>query len=290
MLRKLGIGEIMQQVYDTKNPIINFSDILYVYKIYEGQVLHHEVRNHTLAYVYSGQLEVSYKGRVMMVEPGECVFLARNNRVQFRAFPKDGVELKSAFLTLTRQFLVRYYHQLDHSLLPPPDTKRIPALMMLPKENLAVGSLFKALTSFFMAWQMPTRQYMELKECEAAEGLMNINPRFCVNLFDFVGPWKVDIMEFLEENFREELSLDDLALYTGRSLASFKRDFAAISPLSPQRWLTRRRLQEAHRLMQQGRKPSEFYQQLGFKSLSHFSTAFRREYGKSPSELFDKPQ
>ena len=153
-----------------------------------------------------------------------------------------------------------------------------------------MGSLFKALTSFFMAWQMPTRQYMELKECEAAEGLMNINPRFCVNLFDFVGPWKVDIMEFMEENFREELSLDDLALYTGRSLASFKRDFAAISPLSPQRWLTRRRLQEAHRLMQQGRKPSEFYQQLGFKSLSHFSTAFRREYGKSPSELFDKPQ
>lgn len=275
-------------IYASQGPLINFWDILYVYKFREGEVRHHEVRDHTLVYVYSGELTVRQQGhRTLTVGKNQCVFLARNNKVEVEGRPADGVEFKSAFLTLKRQLLIRYYSQMDRSLLPHKGEKRLSRVMVLP-QDLHIGSLFQALTTFFIAWQKPTAQYMELKEVEAVEGLIDIDRRFCISLFDFVSEWKPDIMEFMEQNYKEDIPLSDMALFTGRSLAAFKRDFAKLSDLTPARWVTRRRLQEARRLIEEGKKASDIYLQLGFKGLPHFSTAFKREFGILPSELLTK--
>ncbi len=270
--------------FEPKKPIINFHDILYVYKVYDGEVLCHQMSDHCIVYVYSGVLRVKYNGKTTLVHANEGVFLSRNNKVEISASPEDGIEFKSAILTLQRKFLMTYSGRMDKSVLPPVYTKRMPQVYKLP-DRLDVNSLFKALTSYFIAWEKPTRQYMVLKEQEAANALIALNARFCVNLFDFMGPWKIDILQFLEENYTEDLSIGDMALYTGRSPASFKRDFAKVCELSPQRWIVNRRLEESHKLLLAGEKASDIYIRLGFKSLSHFSTAFRRKYGQSPQNL-----
>ncbi len=274
----------MSIYFKPKKPIINFHDILYVYKVYDGEVLCHQMGDHCLVYVYSGVLRVRYNGKTTLVHANECVFLSRNNKVEISASPEDGIEFKSAILTLQRKFLMAYSGRMDNSVLPPVHAKRMPQVYKLP-DRLDVNSLFKALTSYFIAWEKPTRQYMELKEQEAANALIALDARFCVNLFDFMVPWKIDILQFMEENYTEDLSLGDMALYSGRSLASFKRDFAKVCELSPQRWVTNRRLEEAYKLLLAGSKVSDIYLRLGFKSLSHFSTAFRRKFGQSPQSL-----
>lgn len=102
-------------------------------------------------------------------------------------------------------------------------------------------------------------------------------------LFDFTEPWKIDIMEFLEENYMYELSMEEIASYTGRSLATFKRDFAKISDLTPQKWLINKRLKVAHDLITtQNMKVSDVYVDVGFKNLSHFYAAFKKQFGYSP--------
>ncbi len=270
--------------FEPKKPIINFHDILYVYKVYDGEVLCHQMSDHCIVYVYSGVLRVKYNGKTTLVHANEGVFLSRNNKVEISASPEDGIEFKSAILTLQRKFLMAYSGRMDKSVFPPVNAKRMPQVYKLP-DRLDVNSLFKALTSYFIAWEKPTRQYMVLKEQEAANALIALNARFCVNLFDFMGPWKIDILQFLEENYTEDLSIGDMALYTGRSPASFKRDFAKVCELSPQRWIVNRRLEESHKLLLAGEKASDIYIRLGFKSLSHFSTAFRRKYGQSPQNL-----
>ncbi len=270
--------------FEPKKPIINFHDILYVYKVYDGEVLCHQMSDHCIVYVYSGVLRVKYNGKTTLVHANEGVFLSRNNKVEISASPEDGIEFKSAILTLQRKFLMTYSGRMDKSVFPPVNAKRMPQVYKLP-DRLDVNSLFKALTSYFIAWEKPTRQYMVLKEQEAANALIALNARFCVNLFDFMGPWKIDILQFLEENYTEDLSIGDMALYTGRSPASFKRDFAKVCELSPQRWIVNRRLEESHKLLLAGEKASDIYIRLGFKSLSHFSTAFRRKYGQSPQNL-----
>ena len=277
----------MENVYPIQDPIINYSDTLFVYKFHEGEIRCHAVTDHTLVYVYSGEMTIVYKNKTTKLFAGDCVFLARNHNVKVSARPYNGIELKSVFLTFTRPFLVRYSHLMDKSSLSSSEKKRMPSVVLLEKD-LHIQSLFQALSTFFIAWEKPNKQYMELKVTEGIEALMAINPRFSINLFDFMGPWKISIAEFMEQNFTENLSVEEMAHFTGRSLATFKRDFKQFSTLTPQRWITHRRLEEAHKLMSEGKMANEIYLSLGFKSLSHFSTAFKRQYGKSPNELLNK--
>ena len=104
------------------------------------------------------------------------------------------------------------------------------------------------------------------------------------SLFDFVEPWKIDILDYLNENYMFDLSLSEIAGYTGRSLATFKRDFAKVSDLTPQKWIIRRRLAAAHDLIKSGHhRITDVCYEVGFKNLAHFSRAYKEVYGVPPS-------
>ena len=116
--------------------------------------------------------------------------------------------------------------------------------------------------------------------------MLEINEQFYPNLFDFNAPWKIDLLEFMEKNYAYDLTIEDIAHYTGRSLAAFKRDFRKISDLPPQKWLIEKRLKVAQeKLLHEKKKVSEVYLEVGFKNLSHFSTAYKKKFGYSPSNV-----
>ncbi|GEN67461.1 helix-turn-helix domain-containing protein [Chryseobacterium rhizosphaerae] len=55
---------------------------------------------------------------------------------------------------------------------------------------------------------------------------------------------------------------------------------------TPNRWLIKRRLQEALFLIKEKKqRPTDIYIDLGFEDLSHFSFAFKKEFGISASSL-----
>jgi AraC-like DNA-binding protein len=104
-------------------------------------------------------------------------------------------------------------------------------------------------------------------------------------LFDFSEPYKIDLEKFMLRNFHFNLPVEKFAQLTGRSLASFKRDFQKTFAMAPRQWLQDKRLTEARRLIEhQHRKPSTIYLDLGFESLSHFSHSFKKKFGKAPTE------
>ena len=83
-----------------------------------------------------------------------------------------------------------------------------------------------------------------------------------------------------------EFTLEEMAHYTGRSLATFKRDFKKISDLTPGKWLIRKRLEVAYaRLKEEGTRIVDVSAEVGFKNPSHFSTAFKKQYGISPTSV-----
>lgn len=106
---------------------------------------------------------------------------------------------------------------------------------------------------------------MESKLKEAVFMLLQLRPDVGQVLFNFSSLWKIDLEEFMNKNYKYDLSIDEFAHYTGRSLSTFKKDFARIFSLTPSRWIVKRRLEEA-------------------KNLSHSSTAFKKEFGYPPSE------
>jgi AraC-like DNA-binding protein len=88
------------------------------------------------------------------------------------------------------------------------------------------------------------------------------------------------MLDFLNENYMYELSLGEIALFTGRSLATFKRDFKKVSHLSPMQWITNKRLEAAHQqLKAEARLVSDVYLDMGLKSLSHFQQFLKGNMG-----------
>ena len=90
----------------------------------------------------------------------------------------------------------------------------------------------------------------------------------------------------MNRNYKSNASIEWFAYLTGRSLSAFKRDFKDVFNDSPNHWLVHMRLTEAYFLIEKkNKKPSEIYLDLGFKDLSHFSYAFKKQFGYSPKQL-----
>ena len=130
----------------------------------------------------------------------------------------------------------------------------------------------------------PDENILKMKMAEGMFAILKTDENLYASLFDFVEPWKIDIVDFMEKNYMNDLTMEEMAYYTGRSLATFKRDFKKISSLTPQKWLIRRRLEAARELIQRGgRRVSEICFDVGFKNLSHFSKLYKETYGMAPT-------
>ncbi len=245
----------------------------------------HAAPEHVLVYLYSGEQVIEDRDRTITIQAGQCAFVRRNHRLLMYKNNKGAEPYKGISLTFNRQTLRDFYSKLHAADLP----KQVGPL----EENVirispspAITSLFQSLTPYFDENIRPTGGVAQLKLQEGIYALLNSSAHFFPVLFDFAEPWKIDILEFLNENYRDDLSLEQIAAYTGRSLATFKRDFKKISSLSPQKWLIKKRLETAYSYLQEeGRKIKDVYMEVGFKNQSHFSTAFKKQYGMAPTEV-----
>lgn len=105
-------------------------------------------------------------------------------------------------------------------------------------------------------------------------------------IFDLTKASKLDLESFMNKHFDYNISIGDFAKLTGRSLSTFKREFKRVFDDSPEKWLKEKRLVKAHYMIKELKmKPSEIYPEVGFENFSHFSTAFKKRFGYSPSSL-----
>ena len=187
-------------------------------------------------------------------------------------------------MNFTRNFLREMYSRYKNRVglnLP----KMQQEVIKLP-QTPELKSLFASMTPYFDPEVKPQEDFMNLKLQEGLLALLHIDQRFAATLFDFNEPWKIDILDFMNHNYMCKLSVEELAHYTGRSLATFKRDFKKISDLTPEKWLIRKRLEVAYNMMQKGdMKIADIYTQVGFKNRSHFSSAFKKQYGIPPTAI-----
>ena len=47
--------------------------------------------------------------------------------------------------------------------------------------------------------------------------LLHTDKNLYASIFDFTDPWKIDILEFMERNYMNDISMEEIANYTGRS-------------------------------------------------------------------------
>jgi AraC family transcriptional regulator len=85
------------------------------------------------------------------------------------------------------------------------------------------------------------------------------------------------VTEFIQENLEQDLSLAEIADAAGLSQFHFARAFRRTTGMTPQQYVTQKRIEHAKQLLTNGDLPLvEVSLRAGFKNQSHFTTLFRK--------------
>ena len=94
-----------------------------------------------------------------------------------------------------------------------------------------------------------------------------------------------DFIQIIERNQLNKLTIKELSFLCHMSVSTFKRKFEKIYGESPIKWFQNKRLEYAHRLIvDQSKRASDVFHEVGYESLSSFVQAFKLKYGITPKQ------
>ncbi|MPS64804.1 MAG: AraC family transcriptional regulator [Chryseobacterium sp.] len=235
---------------------------------------------HMLIWFISGETKIVQADATYLFKKGDIFLIPRNQLATIINYPKDGQSHKTVVMHLTADKLKNFYADLDVK----PDVRHSQRIQYYNNHPL-LESCLSSLIPYFEMQEIP-QNIASLKITEAISILRAIDKGIDNVLANFEEPGKIDLAAYMEKNFMFNLPLEKFGYLTGRSLTTFKRDFSKIFNITPQRWLTKKRLELAHyQFVEKKMKPIEVCYEVGFENLSHFSYAFKKQFGYSPTEL-----
>ena len=230
----------------------------------------------------SGEMTFETSSDRITTKPGDVYLVKKNQFVKTTKTPKNNEYYRALMFILKEDVLREYalekhmettarYHGKSNILMP---------------ESAYLKGFFDSLIPYTQNAKEIDHPLSVLKVKEAIELLLLLKPDLRYFLFDFSQPHKIDLEKFMQANFKFNVPVENFARLTGRSLAGFKRDFDKTFGVPPRHWLQNKRLTEAHfQITKEHKRPSTVYLEVGFESLSHFSYAFKKQFGYSPTDM-----
>jgi AraC-like DNA-binding protein len=238
--------------------------------------------HNTLVLQVSGLFTLETSDQKISMRRGEMLLIGKNQLGQITKTPLPDEDYETIVISLQedllRKIALEEQIEIQQKYAGPPN-------ILIPANDFLQG-YFQSVIPYVRnpEEKLPAAMGM-LKVKEGVKLLLHAMPRLSTFLFDFSAPYKIDLERFMLSNFHFNVPVEKFAQLTGRSLASFKRDFQKIFGMAPRQWLQEKRLVEARHLIEKRNgKPSAIYLDLGFESLSHFSHSFKKRFGKAPSE------
>ncbi|MCO6479867.1 MAG: helix-turn-helix transcriptional regulator [Phaeodactylibacter sp.] len=237
-----------------------------------------------IVFVLEGRKVIHTAEETYKLSLNRALFLRRGGYLMSE-IPKGRGVFQSLLFFIEDEFLEEFARK--HSALLPKNTKEarragIPIRVTAPISQF----YYTALPYFNHPLNEARRRALALKFEELLLTLIAepANRPFAVFLAGLLSG-KPSIQTVMEQNFFLNLPLEAFARLARRSLSAFKREFREAYGMSPGRWLRGRRLQHARLLLETTDWPvSEIAHNSGFENASHFSQAFRAQFGHSPSE------
>lgn len=238
--------------------------------------------HHMLVWFLSGETKIIQADATYFFKKGDIFLIPRNQLATIINYPKDGHPHKTVVMHLSADRLRDFYA--SRKLSPRP--LKSPKIYTFNHHPL-LESCLASLLPYFDMTDIP-EDIASIKITEAISILRTLDKNIDQVLANFEEPGKINLADYMEKNFMFNLPVEKFGYLTGRSLTTFKRDFKKAFHTTPQRWLTQKRLELAHyQLKEKKKKPLEVCYEVGFENLSHFSFAFKKQFGVAPSQLLE---
>ncbi|MFZ4861274.1 helix-turn-helix domain-containing protein [Sphingobacterium sp. Mn56C] len=259
----------------------------FVYSCYFQKTFGYEqfIAEHVVSYQLEGETHVEHQKGNFILKAGQLMIARKNQLAKAFKHPSPQGEYKVLSVMLHAERLKKY--AVDHHIHSS-NTYAGDLNLRLEKDTFLEG-YFQTLLPYVEQKTAVSKQMEDMKVTELTVLLLERNPQLLDFLFDFTEPFKIDLEEFMTKNYQYNVPLENFAKLSGRSLASFKRDFEKIFNTSPGKWLKEKRLTEAFELIaSKQRKPADIYLDLGFENLSHFYASFKEKFGVTPATILSK--
>lgn len=250
--------------------------------VFDDELFKTEVlfEHHLLVWFISGETKIIQAGASFVFNAGDIFLIPRNQVITVINYPKDGLPHKAVAMHLTVERLRDFYSRIE-KVIPAANDK-----IYTFKNHPLLQSCFSSLLPYFDLQEKFPLELASLKITEAITIVRTIDKNVDGILANFETPGKIDLAKFMESHFMFNLPLEKFGYLTGRSLSTFNRDFRKTFNLTPQKWLTKKRLELAHyQITAHAKKPIDVYLEVGFEDLSHFSFAFKKHFGYIPTSI-----
>jgi len=199
------------------------------------------IPDNVFLYVIKGEICFFNGNKRYTLQAGECGVARKNNLAKFMVTDsKEGFE--PVLFCFDEPFLKEFQkkHQIGSAA-----SKTKDAFIKVSDTGL-IADFIHSLKPYHKGIMELDEAFEDLKYEELLIILLKNQPELAGLFFDFGLPGKLNLEEFMNRNYRFNISLRRFALLTGRSLSSFKRDFKAIFNDTPSHWLVKKRLAEAY--------------------------------------------
>ncbi len=238
-----------------------------------------------MLYVESGTLQISLEDRAYTIKSGEFAVVRKHTQGTFsKILDPETKYFKECAFAFHDTFIKEIIQDF-------PLTKKEPKpyaaddLVIFPSHPILKGFV-SSIQEYIESKVELDKDLIQLKTREALYGLYKVEPKLIHMFDDFTAPNKVSLVDFMELNFTYNLTLQEFAQLSGRSLTSFNREFRKIFSITPHKWIKQKRLELANQLLSQtNRMASDIYLEVGFEDLSHFSRSFKSYFGYNPSSV-----
>ena len=239
--------------------------------------------SNALYYVESGSAVLRSAKEEVHIKKGEIAIIKQHSRLDIQKIKdKTGSDFKSIIFYLFPDFVTEFSKR---TKLATDKTISITADIIHLGKQQSLKVFSESLLPLFENRQLKPSEIKE-KTFAALQYLSKQNKQLLHFLTANSKPIKIDLYEFMIHIEVNNYSVQELAKLTGRSLSAFKRDFYDVFETTPHQWLLHRKIDYAEQVLNRKEmKASDIYFMLGFNELSHFSAAFKKIKGISPSHI-----
>lgn len=264
-------------------PSIDLNGITFVqFRSHESEIRHEVcVSRHSLVFVLEGTKYIHSADGDIVLNKGDAFFCRKGCHLMSEMIPKGGGSFDTVLFFFNDSMFSGFVSRLGGDESVRPSNKSVFSITVSDPIRIFVASMVELFNSSLRR----DDDFLRLKVQELLHYLCACeeNRDFVSFLHSCSNESRGDIAAVVEEYFNKNISLEDMAELSGRSLSTFKREFRRTFNTTPAKWIRERRLSWAAQLIRNSRKNiTEISFESGYESLSHFSSLFRERYGMTP--------
>lgn len=246
------------------------------------------IDQYVISFLIQGQKNIYYADSAIHLDNTKALMIAQGNYLMTeKCYGSE--DYKSILIFFSKAKLNNLL--LKKALIGPPGKEpHTPTAYFTIEQDDFVKAFINSLSVHFKLHQALSRELLEVKFEEIMIYLLD---RYKETLLPFLlntlqNDSDLSFKNTIEANSYTNLRTEELAFLCNMSLSTFKRHFAEVYGKTPGNWFKTKRLERSKQLLESGKiKPSELVNSSGYKNLSHFSTAYKARFGKSPSRAVE---